>query len=157
MKFLKTLHCNICTLNTITHTHTIVQQHRLCYVLSSVNIAVPNYSQMLRLPAGVSFKSHVRDVPPRLMSVFNFTTFDFGQVSTFDWIIHLEPALKLFVLLLKQCRVELLQLRLWRLSQLGRRRRNGPPFTLSSPVSPEHTVHRLNTLSAQCSGDHTVE
>ena len=110
MKFLKTLHCNICTLNTITHTHTIVQQHRLCYVLSSVNIAVPNYSQMLRLPAGVSFKSHVRDVPPRLMSVFNFTTFDFGQVSTFDWIIHLEPALKLFVLLLKQCRVELLQL-----------------------------------------------
>ena len=80
---------------------------------------------MLRLPAGVSFKSHVRDVAPRLMSVFNFTTFDFGQVSTFDWIIHLEPALKLFVLLLKQCRVELLQLRLWRLSQLGRRRRNG--------------------------------
>ena len=116
MKFVKTLHCNICTLNTITHTHTIVQQHRLCYVLSSVHIAVPNYSQMLRLPAGVSFKSHVRDVAPRLMSVFNFTTSDFGQVSTFDWTIHLEPALntflflKLFVVLLKQCSVELLQL-----------------------------------------------
>ena len=67
-------------------------------------------------PAGVSFKSHVRDVAPRLMSVFNFTTSDFGQVSTLDWTIHLEPALntflflKLFVVLLKQCRVELLQL-----------------------------------------------
>ena len=67
-------------------------------------------------PAGVSFKSHVRDVAPRLMSVFNFTTLDFGQVSTFDWTIHLEPALdtflflKIFVVLLKQCRVELLQL-----------------------------------------------
>lgn len=87
---------------------------------------------MLRLPAGVSFKSHVRDVAPRLMSVFNFTTSDFGQVSTFDWTIHLEPALntflfflELFVVFLKQCRVELLQLWLWRLSQLGRRRRNG--------------------------------
>ena len=87
---------------------------------------------MLRLPAGVSFKSHVRDVAPRLMSVFNFTTSDFGQVSTFDWTIHLEPVLNtflflnLFVVLLKQqCRVELLQLWLWRLSQLGRRRRNG--------------------------------
>ena len=78
---------------------------------------MPNYSQMLRLPAGVSFKSHVRDVAPRLMSVFNFTTSDFGQVSTFDWTIHLEPALntflfflELFVVFLKQCRVELLQL-----------------------------------------------
>ena len=86
-------------------------------MLCSVHSAVPNYSQMLRLPAGVSFKSHVRDVAPRLMSVFNFTTSDFGQVSTFDWTIHLEPALntflflKLFVVILKQqCRVELLQL-----------------------------------------------
>ena len=109
-------------------------------------------------PAGVSFKSHVRDVAPRLMSVFNFTTSDFGQLSTLDWTIHLEPALntflflKLFVVLLKQCRVELLQLWLWRLSQLGKEeeKRARPPFTLSSPVSPEHTVHRLNTLSAQC-------
>ena len=62
---------------------------------------MPNYSQMLRLPAGVSFKSHVRDVAPRLMSVFNFTTSDFGQVSTFDWTIHLEPALNTFLFFLE--------------------------------------------------------
>ena len=142
-------------------------------MLCSVHSAVPNYSQMLRLPAGVSFKSHVRDVAPRLMSVFNFTTSDFGQVSTFDWTIHLEPALntflflKLFVVILKQqCRVELLQLWLWRLSQLGRRRRNGlgprSHYLLLFPRNTrctdwthgaqiEHTlrtVHWLNTRTA---------
>ena len=130
-------------------------------------------------PAGVSFKSHVRDVAPRLMSVFNFTTSDFGQVSTFDWTIHLEPALntflflKLFVVLLKQCRVELLQLWLWRLSQLGRRRRNGlgprshylllfprntrctdwthsPHSALIEHTNSKHTyVHILNTHDTQ--------
>ena len=88
MKFVKTLHCNMCTLNTITHTPNYTTSW---IVLCSVHSAVPNYSQMLRLPAGVSFKSHVRDVAPRLMSVFNFTT------STFDWTIHLEPALDTFL------------------------------------------------------------
>ena len=96
-------------------------------------------------PAGVSFKSHVRDVAPRLMSVFNFTTSDFGQVSTFDWTIHLEPALntflflKLFVVLLKQCRVELLQLWLWRLSQLGRRRNGLGPRSHYLLLFPRNT------------------
>ena len=122
---------------------------------------------MLRLPAGVSFKSHVRDVPPRLMSVFNFTTSDFGQVSTFDWTIHLEPALntflfflELFVVFLKQCRVELLQLWLWRLSQLGRRRRNGHSgprshYLLLFPRNTRCTDWTHSPLSAQI--EHTVQ
>ena len=121
---------------------------------------------MLRLPAGVSFKSHVRDVAPRLMSVFNFTTSDFGQVSTFDWTIHLEPVLitflflNLFVVLLKQqCRVELLQLWLWRLSQLGRRRGNGlgshSHYLLLFPRNTRCTDWTHSPLSAQI--EHTVQ
>ena len=114
-------------------------------------------------PAGVSFKSHVRDVAPRLMSVFNFTTSDFGQVSTFDWTIHLEPALNTFLFLKLFVVLNSVE---WSccscdcgdyLSWAGGGETGSAPVHIIFSCFPgthgaqiEHTVHRLNTLSTQC-------